>query len=72
MLILHTFEREGYTAYIGSRDNDFLFNIVPSDQAKPSGGYLKLEWIFSIKKLPEPYIKMLIRKAELIMNKPYH
>jgi hypothetical protein len=71
MLILHIFPRENYTAYIGSSGDKFIFNIVPSDQAKPSGGYVGLEWIFGVKNLPKPYLSMLIKKAELIMNKPY-
>lgn len=68
MLILHIFENLGYTAYIGSRGNEYIYNIVPSEQPKPSGGYTSLKWISHIKQIPTPYIYTLMRKAKEIIG----
>jgi len=69
MLILHTFEKLGYTAFIGSNGNKFIFNIQPSDEPKCCGGYPNLNYICRVKGLLLDERKILIDKAEKIMGK---
>jgi len=68
MLILHIFENLGYTVYIGSHGKEYIYNIVPSEQQKPSGGYTSLKWIAHIKQIPTPYIYRLMFKAKEIIG----
>ena len=69
MLILHTFKELGYTAYIGSSGDKYIFNIVPSNEPKPAGGYPNLKYICRVKGLRLPEVTTLVRKAEDIMGK---
>jgi hypothetical protein len=67
MLILHKFD--DYTVYIGSSGDKYIYNVVPNEQPKPTGGYTDLNWICRVKGICEPHILMLKRKAnEIIKN----
>lgn len=48
---------KGYDYYTGwDALNVVYYNIVPSDQPAPTGGYYAKEWICAIKKLPDLFI----------------
>ena len=70
MLILHTVKEMNYTVYIGSRGNKFIFNIVPSNEPKPAGGYPNLKFICRVKGIYQiAHMKPIIAKAEAIMGR---
>lgn len=43
----------GYTYYIGEGKKGTYYNIVPSNQPAPKGGYYSKEYILNIKGLPD-------------------
>lgn len=69
MLILHKIKNMNYTAYIGSRDNVFIFNIAPSNEPKPKGGYPSLKFICRVKGIQLEDVKILVSRAEEIMGR---
>ena len=70
MLILHTVKEMNYTVYIGSRGNKFIFNIVPSNEPKPAGGYPSLRFICRVKGIYQiEHMKPIVTKAEEIMGR---
>ena len=64
---------KNYTYYIGNDNGTAFYNIVPSDQQQPNGGYSK-EYILHIKHVPdlfytEPELKQLAKaKKELLTD----
>ena len=51
---------QNYDFYIGINKNaEKYFNIVPSGQPKPAGGYYSHEYICNIKKVPNLFIDYL-------------
>lgn len=69
MLILHGIEEMNYTVYIGSSGNKFIFNIAPSNEPKPAGGYPNLGYICRVKGIREKDVKNIVMKAEAIMGR---
>lgn len=70
MLILHTIKDMNYTVYIGSREDKFIFNVAPSNEPKPAGGYPNLKYICRVKGIYQiEYMKTIIAKAEAIMGR---
>lgn len=69
MLILHHIEDMGYTVYIGSNGNEYIFNVVPENQPAPCGGYSSLLWICKVKGLKPKDIENVVIKAEHIMGR---
>jgi hypothetical protein len=72
MLILHHIEELGYTVYIGSSGNKFIFNIVPDESITGGGicgGYTDLLYICRVKRLSPKDIQNIVVKAEHIMGR---
>ena len=69
MIILQVIENMGYTAYIGSSGNKYIFNIVPSNEPKPSGGYGSLRYICRVKGIHPKDVESMKVRAEEIMGR---
>ena len=69
MLILHCIKEMNYTVYIGSSGNKFIFNIVPSNELTPVGGYPNLRYICRVKGIRAEDMKKIEIKAEGIMGR---
>lgn len=69
MLILHHIEDMGYTVYIGSSGNKYIFNIIPENEPAPCGGYPNLLYICKVKGLNPKDIQNIVIKAEQIMER---
>lgn len=46
-------EFNGYSYYIGNDKKGTYYNIVPSNQQPPKGGYYTKEHILKVKNLPD-------------------
>jgi hypothetical protein len=70
MLILHTVKEMNYTVYIGSSGDKFIFNVAPSLDPKPTGGYPDLKFICRVKGIYQVQdMKPIVEKAEAIMGR---
>jgi len=76
MLILHKikiptilFGEVEYTVYIGSSGNKFIFNVAPSTDPKPTGGYPSLRNICYMKGIQLKDMSPIVKKAEEIMGR---
>ena len=69
MLILHNLKEMNYTVYIGSRGNKFIFNVAPSNEPKPAGGYPNLRYICHVKGIQLKDMSPIVKKAEEIMGR---
>lgn len=44
----------GYDYYIGKgKDGKYVYNLTPSDQPAPAGGYYSKDYILNIKQVPD-------------------
>lgn len=70
MLILHTVKELNYTVYIGSSGDKYIFNVAPSNERKPTGGYADLKFILRVKGIYQlEHVKPIVTKAEEIMGR---
>lgn len=69
MLILHHVKDIGYTVYIGSNGNKYIFNIIPENEPVSHGGYPNLLYICKVKGLKPKDIQNIVIKAEQIMGR---
>ncbi len=69
MIILHRIKEMNYTVYIGSSGNKFIFDIVPSNEPAPAGGYPNLKYICRVKGIRSEDMTKIKTKAEEIMGR---
>lgn len=75
MLTIHTVTKKGlisetdHNVYIGSSGNKFIFNIAPSNEPKPIGGYADLRHICYMHGIELEVVKSIVKKAEEIMGR---
>lgn len=55
----------GYDYYIGKGDNGkYVYNLVPTDQPAPAGGYYSKEYILKIKNVPDLFGNLVTFPAD--------
>ena len=60
----------GYDYYYGSDNGKKFYNIVPTGQAAPNGGYNR-HWICGIKKVPDLF-PMALNTVKVLFADPQH
>jgi hypothetical protein len=75
MLTIHSLTKKNligetvHNVYMGSSGNKFIFNIAPSNEPKPVGGYDDLKHICYMHDIELEDVKTITKKAEEIMGR---